>query len=84
MKLFTIFQTENNEWDTINLAVVVAPDEKTARIMNPGTGEPMTEQDWLDNKEDSPSWCSSPEHVIVKYIGEAADSMKQGVIVADR
>lgn len=84
MKLFVIFQNDNNGWDAINTAVVVAPDEETARTMNPRTGERMTSKDWLENREDSSNWCSSSDQVKVKYIGEAADHMKQGVVCADR
>lgn len=74
MKLFLISQTENNGYDTFSDAVVAAPDEETARQMNPYNGQPMV---WGGNF--SP-WCSSPEKVLVEHIGESVEGIKQSVI----
>ena len=79
MKLYLISQTINNDWDTFEAAVVCAPSELTAQNMNPDSGEPMTDGDWQNR---FPSWCSSPKEVTVKYIGEATDGIKQGVVLA--
>ena len=76
MKLFLIAQTQNEDYDTYDSAVVAAPDEETARQMDPATGKPM--EDW---RKDYNSWCNGPEHVTVRYLGEAAD-VEQGVVCA--
>ena len=65
MKIFKIWQTENNDYDTYDSAVVVAEDENAAKLIHPcGSGE---EIDW--DRLYSP-WCSSPDKVEVEYIGE--------------
>ena len=73
MKLFLISQNQNRGYDTYDSAVVAAPDEETARNMNPENGKPMEKWD-----KDYSTWCSGPEHVKVIYLGEAVDS-EQGV-----
>ena len=75
MKLFLISQEQNNEYDTYDSAVVAAPDESTARHMNPGNGKPMDEWDQYN------SWCLGPEHVTVRYLGEAVN-VEQGIVCA--
>ena len=77
MKLFLIEQTQNEDYDTYDSAVVAAPDYQTARNIHPGTGEPV--ENW---KKSYSSWCNAPEHVIVRYIGEAAADVEQGVVCA--
>ena len=75
MKLFLISQEQKKDYDTYDSAVVAAPDEDSARIIDPGTGNPM--KDW---KRGNYSWCDGPEHVVVRYLGEAADDVEQGVV----
>ena len=77
MKLFLISQTQHCDYDTYDSAVVAAPDEATAREMDPATGEPV--EDWGYRYS---AWCSAPEHVAVRYIGKAAHGIKQGVVCA--
>jgi len=77
MNLYLISQTENNTWDTFDSAVVCAPDEDTARNMNPSDGKPM--EKWGDAWSD---WASCPENVTVKLIGTAAEGVRQGVVCA--
>jgi len=77
MKLFLISQEQNNDYDTYDSAVVVAPDEETARQIDPCTGKPV--ESW--GKRYS-AWCDAPEHVAVRYIGEAAPDVEQGVVCA--
>ncbi len=76
MKLFLIEQDQNTDYDTYDSAVVAAPDEDTAKNMDPGTGQPV--ENWKKNYS---SWCNGPEHVTVRYLGEAVD-VKQGVVCA--
>lgn len=76
MKLYLISQKENDDYDTYDSAVVCAPDEETARNMNPAGGGPM---DWKDRNW---GWCNKPESVEVEYLGEAAETVKQGIVCA--
>jgi hypothetical protein len=77
MKLFLISQEQNNRYDTYDSAVVAAPDEETARNMNPSNGVPM--DDWKKNRN---PWCNGPERVSVRYLGEAVDGVERGVVCA--
>lgn len=77
MKLFLIEQYQNNSWDSYERAVVAAQDEQTAKHMHPMTGKQI--EDWPCELL---AWCSGPEHVIVRYLGEAADDLEQGVVCA--
>lgn len=75
MKLFLISQTENNDFETYDSAVVAAPDEETARNMDPATGKPVDKWGGIFS-----TWADGPECVIVKYLGET--EVDQGVICA--
>ncbi len=77
MKLYLIAQEQNNDDDTYDSAVVAAPDEETAKRMNPANGKPMDEWNKLYS-----SWCNGPEHVTVRYLGEAVGDVEQGVVCA--
>ena len=78
MNLYLIWQYENDDYDTYDSAVVCAPDESTARGMDPGgeNGEPF-----VFGRPFS-TWCSSLEHVNVQRIGKAADGIPLGVVCA--
>lgn len=88
MKLYLISQTEHNDYDTYDSAVVCAPNEETAAAINPANGKliiwEMEKADWSDAEDwenaISLKWCSSRAAVNVKYIGEAASDIEQGVI----
>jgi hypothetical protein len=76
MKLYHVWQEENN--DSYSDMVVAAPDEETARDMNPGYGNDMI--DW--NKENFwGSWATKRENVKVKYLGEADSSIKERHVI---
>ena len=75
MNLYLIKQTTNQDYDTYDSAVVCAPDEETARNMDPCIGKPV---DWNNPWN---SWCSSPDQVSVKLLG-VADEKIQGVVCA--
>lgn len=77
MKLFLISQSQNNDYDTYDSAVVAAPDEETAKQMSPGNGEPV--DNWSARFS---SWCSSPEYVTVRHLGDAAPDIEQGIVCA--
>jgi hypothetical protein len=78
MKLFLISQTENQGYDTYDSAVVCAPDEDAARMMDPGgiNGELAN----FDKKLSS--WCTSADNVTVELIGDAAPHVPVGVVCA--
>jgi len=78
MKLFLISQSQHDDYDTYDAAVVIAENEEEARNMNPSDGESMTEEDW---KRSFSTWCNSPEHVKVEYLGESVSDEK-GVVCA--
>lgn len=78
MNLYRISQNANNDYDTYDSAVVAAPDESTARIMNPWNGSVMSESDWSQRS----SWCSSPNDVQVELIGVASEGRAQGLILS--
>lgn len=86
MKIYLISQEVNDDYDTFDSAVVAAPDEETARDMDPGTfyPEPRSDgmMDWSKAEHPSTSWAHSREQVNVEYIGEAKEGTKQGVICA--
>lgn len=77
MKLYLISQDQNNDYDTYDSAVVAAPDEETAREINPSDGKPMGDR-WGDRYC---TWCKEPKYVSVRYLGEAVD-VEQGVVCA--
>jgi hypothetical protein len=73
MKLFLLSQNENNGCDTYDSAVVAAEDEESAKQINIDSS--------LWGSEYS-SWCSSPDKVNVEYLGEAAEGILSGIILA--
>ena len=76
MKIYYISQSKNRGYDTYDSAVVCAPDEDTARNINPRGGM-MTEEDWSRTYS---TWCYSAKDVEVEYLGEAKEDMTTGVI----
>lgn len=80
MKLFLISQTENSGYDTYDSAVVCAPDEATARNMDPGkeNGAPLD----FNSRHCIYCWCSSADKVSVRLIGDAAPDVPIGVVCA--
>lgn len=73
MKIFRISQGTNSDYDTFDSAVVIAPDEETAKNMDPANGKPI---DWPKLEWYDPSWCKKVEDVEVEYIGEADSTFK--------
>jgi len=63
MNLYLISQDQNTGWDTYDSAVVCAHDEEEARSIHPSP---------YDKDFKSDTWCNSPAHVKVKWIGIAA------------
>ena len=74
MKLWKIYQDVNDGYDTYDSAVVVAPDEETARTIHPG------ECPWSTELSHS-TWAVRPDQVGAICIGEAAPNMEAGAVV---
>ena len=75
MKLYLISQDENAGYDTFDGAVVCAETVEEAKTIHPSENN----NDW---GEMFSSWCSSPEKVLVEYIGEACETQKKGVVLS--
>lgn len=74
--LYRIWQTVNNDYDTYDSAVVCAENEDEARAT-----PPCAEKEFLEYSEWHRYWCYEKD-VNVEYIGEAAEGISKGVIVA--
>jgi hypothetical protein len=78
MNIYLISQTQNQDYDTYDSAVVCAPDADTARGMDPDkrNGEPYAFRwDFTGTY-----WCSNAALVEVMLIGEAAPDVPLGVV----
>lgn len=72
LNLYLLKQTENDEYDTYDSAVVVAETEDEARLIHPNPSRRRTSfgsKTWVD-----------PEKVEVILLGEAIGSLKRGVV----
>lgn len=65
MNLYLLSQDVNNDYDTYDSAVVCAKSEKDARLIEVGS---------------LATWCA-PEHVVVRYLGAAADDVEEGLVL---
>lgn len=74
MKLWRISQDVNRDYDTFDSAVVVAPDEETARRIHPKGA-------WGVTPKPHDSTWAAPEHVGVAYLGEAVDFLVEGQVI---
>ena len=71
MKLFKIWQTENNEYDTYDSAIVAAKSKTDATNIHPSIRPNPNPNTWV-----------SPDKVFVEYLGTAKSKIKRGVICA--
>jgi hypothetical protein len=76
--IYLISQDENTCYDTYDSAVVVAPDEETAKRIHP-RGLNWMGDNWENRMTD---WCSLPDQVKVKLIGKASKDKEIGVVCA--
>ena len=74
MNIYLISQSEKDGYDTYESAVVIAPDEESARHTHPRRG--IIREWWHYD------WASSPERVMVQLIGTAAPGAEPGVVCA--
>jgi hypothetical protein len=94
MKLYIINQSERRDYDTYSSAVVCANSIEEAKTIHP-TGDIYDDQnfnEWnsglwqivpISNAwRDYRNWATHPDNVSAQYIGEAAEDMKFGVVLA--
>jgi len=74
MKLWLIWQNENDSEESFKSAIVAAENKKAAILTHPGD-MPTEHFAW--------DW-TSPENVKAKIIGDACKTIKVGVIIASR
>ena len=88
MNLYLISQTENNDYDTYDSAVVAASTEEEARHVCPSDYHKWIEGEWNfvysdgTHRPDNPSSWVQPSSITVKLIGRAADDVVAGVVCA--
>ncbi len=80
MKLWIISQGENTYYDTYDSAVVAAETEAEAKAIHPDGIDPSKASEGMAIHLRR-IWCE-PEHVTVRYIGEADPSVAAGVVLA--
>lgn len=80
MKLWLISQTENDDYDTFDSAVVAADSEDDAKATHPRFYEDDPDYDWFGTG--SHGWVNSPDKVTAELIGEAIEGTVRGVILA--
>jgi len=75
MKLYLISQTEWNNYETYDSAIVCAEDANDAATIHPDGDE-----SWKDGFRHT--WCSSPDLVKVEYIGDAVTGLDRGIVLS--
>jgi len=87
MKIYTIWQEINNNYDTYDSAIVYAENEEEAKRIHPNPYYKFDEEGdeyWTKNegyKQVSNSWCALKD-VKAKYLGENKDVKEKGLIIA--
>ena len=87
MKLWLISQTQNDDYDTYDAAVVTAESEEEAAKIIPGGGLcKWNDEGKMANAYGSPylygSWAHDLSEVKVEYLGEAVDSVATIVLAS--
>lgn len=91
LKLYLVSRPEDHQigYDETDSFVVAASDEATARLTHPSTVLPhnpyrwnVEAGRWVNSKfDDGGVWPISPEAVVVKEIGVAAEGVEPGVVI---
>jgi hypothetical protein len=81
MKLWLIMQNVNDGCDTYDSAVVAAPMVEVAQRIHPN-GDKNWGARFNEGADCYGTWAQKPEQVTVKYIGEAAEGIAEGVVLA--
>jgi len=82
MKLYLLTQTENRGWDTFDSCVVCAVDVKDASIIHPSISYGAEFTPDCPNWDSNDDWATSPDGVVVTYLGKADTKTKRGVILS--
>ena len=82
MNLYKIWQDVNNNYDSYDSAVVVAPSEEVARTIHPNGWDAFTGSHGNDFASYNYDWAFTLEQVKVKYLGKADPLLNAGVVVA--
>jgi len=81
MKLYHLSQSENTGYDTYSDMVVCAKSCVEARKIHPYWQNTKSDGERKECWNDRWSgWAKSPDKVVVKYLGEAHESIEEGVI----
>jgi hypothetical protein len=95
VKLWLIYQDQNNDYDTYDSAVVAADTEDAARRTVPG--KEFGDYDWTSTglllvktwgskemmiADGYTSWITDLSHVQIDYLGEAVEGTEAGVVCA--
>lgn len=79
MNLYLISQSERNNYDTYDSAVVVAETPNQAKQIHPN-GDKYSE-DIKTWEKPYGSWATSPKNVTAQYIGKAKRGLKNGTVI---
>lgn len=88
MNIYKLEQSQNNDYETYDSAIVAAPNEAFARLMVPGYD---TQEQWKDyweraeKTQEAPYpdvWAGAPECVQVSFLGVAAPGTTQSILLA--
>ena len=79
MNLYLLTQNCTSDYDTYDSAIVAALTITQAKLVLPN---PNLIWESAKTKPDTWPWASAPNKVYVKYIGKAAASIPQGVVLA--
>jgi len=85
MNIYKLEQSQNNDYDTYDSAIVAAPNEASARLMVPGYDtQEQWKAYWERVKETlySYEWAGAPECVQVSFLGVAAPGTTQSILLA--
>lgn len=82
MNIYLISQTVNVDYDTYDSAVVIAPDEDTARNMDPGGRDTGRLFKWEHNNALYSNWAFKPEEVQVRLLASTGDDAVPCVLCA--
>jgi hypothetical protein len=81
MKLWKIWQTTHTGFDTFDAAIVAAETEDEARQIHPRGEDRLWNDSGTEDSYDDYEWAK-PAEVTATYIGEAAEYIPPGVILA--
>jgi len=81
MNLYLISRTDVGGYDTYDSAVVCAPDEESARDMDPDPDRTYRKSPMLDWSRRTYNWVASRDMVIVTLLGVAADGIPAGSVL---